>query len=554
MGEPYLADPRSMVLYPPFLVASFFRTFIDFFRFWVTFHSLLAAVFMFLLMRLWTPDPSACLAAALLGAFNGFLGAHSVYPNQYATAAYVPAALYFQRRGHVPGLSITLALQWLAGYPPFMVLTMLMLLAISLNQGKSALKEMGRATLWTMGLSAMQWLPFLQLLRLSERSVVLPAGIATEFSQPISQLLKMFFIPQWIWIWPVLQVDSRMVTFYAGPICLVLAAMAFRRSVAARRIGTGVFLSLLLSLGNHLPGYRFITPLHIFRFPASWLLLASIGLALLAGKGTAQIRNETVRWILVGLIGLDLLVFRQVIQVAWMDPLYLQDPPATLADIQKAPASGRIFHPDAFFSLLLSQSLVSLEDYRFLKEALTPSYAMAFGVREVNSYQILTLKRAKQFKDRLQAEGPQSPLLQWAGVSFVVSMAKGARHLSASTFRLLRLPPPKPLAFLVNRQATDAVEVTGQRPGALALQVRRGAGMDTLVFSEVCYPGWKAMLDGRPTEIQPFEQTFLSISVPPGNHQVEFRFTPVSFWIGLAITAATILLLGIRGRQDPAWG
>ena len=40
-----------------------------------------------------------------------------------------------------------------------------------------------------------------------------------------------------------------------------------------------------------------------------------------------------------------------------------------------------------------------MTDYMFIKEALFPSYGMAFGLREVTGYQVLELSRAARFQD-----------------------------------------------------------------------------------------------------------------------------------------------------------
>lgn len=71
-----------------------------------------------------------------------------------------------------------------------------------------------------------------------------------------------------------------------------------------------------------------------------------------------------------------------------------------------------------------------------------------------------------------------------------------------------------------------------------------------LFLSEVFYPGWKAYIDGRKTEIYRADYAFRSIVVPAGNHKVEFIYDPLSFRIGvymflagfISIFAATALL------------
>ncbi len=46
------------------------------------------------------------------------------------------------------------------------------------------------------------------------------------------------------------------------------------------------------------------------------------------------------------------------------------------------------------------------------------------------------------------------------------------------------------------------------------------------VFSEVVYPGWKALLDGKPTSLFTADHVYRAVFVPAGDHQVEFNYQP----------------------------
>ena len=57
-----------------------------------------------------------------------------------------------------------------------------------------------------------------------------------------------------------------------------------------------------------------------------------------------------------------------------------------------------------------------------------------------------------------------------------------------------------------------------------------------LVLSDIYYPGWKATIDGQPTRIYQTNYVQRGVQVPAGEHVVEYRFEPMSFKIGAAIT------------------
>lgn len=62
------------------------------------------------------------------------------------------------------------------------------------------------------------------------------------------------------------------------------------------------------------------------------------------------------------------------------------------------------------------------------------------------------------------------------------------------------------------------------------------------VFSEIYYPyGWNAFIDGKPAPIVKVDYAFRGLSLPAGNHAIEFRFEPKSKAMGDMIS----LILGI---------
>ncbi|HZE83880.1 MAG TPA: YfhO family protein, partial [Puia sp.] len=82
------------------------------------------------------------------------------------------------------------------------------------------------------------------------------------------------------------------------------------------------------------------------------------------------------------------------------------------------------------------------------------------------------------------------------------------------------------------------------------------------VFSEIYYnKGWKAFVDGVPADYLRVDYLLRGMSVPAGDHTIEFRFEPHSYAIGNTITVITsllgwVLVIGavvveIRKKQQP---
>lgn len=64
------------------------------------------------------------------------------------------------------------------------------------------------------------------------------------------------------------------------------------------------------------------------------------------------------------------------------------------------------------------------------------------------------------------------------------------------------------------------------------------------VFSEIYYPkGWKAFLDGTEVEILRANYILRALELPAGNHSIEFRFEPRSYYLGNTIMWISSIIL-----------
>lgn len=66
-----------------------------------------------------------------------------------------------------------------------------------------------------------------------------------------------------------------------------------------------------------------------------------------------------------------------------------------------------------------------------------------------------------------------------------------------------------------------------------------------LILGDVNYPGWKAYLNGQPLKIYEANSILRAVGLPPGQSIVEFRYEPLSFYVGAFISAFTLLFVSI---------
>lgn len=66
-----------------------------------------------------------------------------------------------------------------------------------------------------------------------------------------------------------------------------------------------------------------------------------------------------------------------------------------------------------------------------------------------------------------------------------------------------------------------------------------------LFISETFYPGWKAYIDDKETRIYRANYAFRAVSVPEGNHEVRFVYSPDSFFNGVKISILSALALAL---------
>ncbi len=316
-GRPLLADPSSQVSYPlswPSLLIPLGSAY----TVYVLVHLALAAVGTARLASALGAGRRGSLAAAGFFVLSGPLQSLLNLWHHFAGACWMPWVLLGiggvarrPRLWRVLGLGLVAALQVLAGSADVCAMTWLIGAAWALARlppaGRARRLRFSAALLAAaavaVGLSAVLWLPALDLVSHSERSE-LPVQVREAWSVPVAGLLRLVVpldparVPFERATWQRLydrDTDPLLLSLYLSSIVMVLggAALAWRR--VRRRAALLLALAscaLLLAMGPHAPLYRLAAlapPVRVFRYPSKATLVVALALALAAGLGVRAI-------------------------------------------------------------------------------------------------------------------------------------------------------------------------------------------------------------------------------------------------------------------------
>ena len=93
--------------------------------------------------------------------------------------------------------------------------------------------------------------------------------------------------------------------------------------------------------------------------------------------------------------------------------------------------------------------------------------------------------------------------------------------------------------------AEDKSRIISSSPNAVVVEATL-ARCGWVVLLDNWYPGWEAWVDGgngpRRVPVLRANYAFRAVALPPGNHQIHFRYRPPSFRIGLWLSIAAWIL------------
>lgn len=442
-------------------------------------------------------------------------------------------------------MGIALALQYLGGHPFFVFMS---LFACLFLRPRYPFKTIAVAGAVSLGLTALQLGPAIELFSVSMRSGVLVGD--QVFANSVSpDALWGMLAPFWNRSSDAFTGDPSITSFYVGVPAALLAVWGGFTPGRTKTPVAWVVIGGTLALGAATPVYpallKLVPGLGLFRFPAQWLWLATIGIALLAGKGVSRIRSG--RSLALLLVLADLWVFMGQSPNFRTSPAFYSLRPQSIAQNQIG-ADQRVAHTKRFLRhqarLEEKDEVTSWEDYWIgVNEALTPSRGRVFRVREVTSDAVYAPRDVQELVSEALGRGPvpsDLPLLRFLGVKAVFDMTEDGRT------RVLPIKDPRPRVTWIPKDdpsPEDSPPIrTSETPTRMTVSLG-STGPGYVVWADTFFSGWRAYVDGQRVPLVRTNRAFRGISVPEGSRQVVFRYVSIPFLLGLGLFVFMITFL-----------
>ena len=152
--------------------------------------------------------------------------------------------------------------------------------------------------------------------------------------------------------------------------------------------------------------------------------------------------------------------------------------------------------------------------------------------------------------DKLQAmRNPEALGNAWfiKGISFVkgpVAEMNALTNLNTKDSAVVDESFRPMVTAFVPADSTASIKMTAFDNDAISYQSNSSAN-NAAVFSEIYYKDWKAYIDGKPAQYFKANYVLRAMIIPAGNHKIDFKFEPATFFMSKKITTISSWLLVI---------
>ncbi len=606
-GSPYFADINLGTLYPLNIVYVLFSPFraltIE-----IILSYFVAIVGTYLLSRSIGLSVIASFYSSIVYIFSGTIASYTNNVSMLHVAVLMPLVLWsiicFLQKANIQSFliaSLCVSLQIVSGHPQITYFTFIVSLLLIATYPKLSIKNKLAYLIllyaFVAGLTAIQWIPFIEFASLSSRA---NAGLAYASSGAFPPLgLLRFFLPNSIGdlssfgAWA----QNGSLFGYIGVIPLLVILLPAKKNYFRLFFIFTAIISFLASFGEYSPVYlllyHLLPGLKYFRSPEQFLVLYTISMACIAGFGIDSLAhvkkllsvfiyfaliaicfglfglrspdtiirftsvNIVFSGVLISLLYIVAIKFSSILRIAVISFTILELFIFSSHNILSVPESAinavdsvtikdfdwkqqRIFVDPSAVRYPYAKQFPKYDyvnESLWQQEILKPNVLMKKYPR-ADGYASMVYEKYRKFIDST-AFDPTGVNLSFnsenrdiLGIKYIVFPDQITENQS-SCDRI----------FLLKDDTCQNATVTVVTYQPDYVKITTHPAFDTrLVFTDVNYPGWEVLVDGKKDRIADYKGIFKSVWVKAGDHTVEFLYTSESFIYGKIITLLSLCL------------
>ena len=635
MGYPAIPEFLSFFFIPNFIL-SFFPTQYSMPIFFMSLFLIAANSMYFLLIYLKHPNTAAATGSAAF-AFSAAMILKITHTSVIPAVSIFPLLFYFifkfvetKQLKQLILLSLV-ASQILITFPQLFAYSVILLALFFFLYSKlvkkihltNIIKSLFLLNLIAIVVSAIVLLPFLEMTQKSSRlSVINPQLVLTSFTYNLNNTLS--------FVNPYINGNAQIGTYnttdwskdgifwentgYVGILPLLLSLFAIFYAFKKRQkniylpIAILVIITVLLSLGKNSPLNIIFSfpPISLFRVPSRFLLFTQFFMAILASYSLAVFQKKSP---LFSQKLLPLVFFLTVGELAfvWWDYHSID----TYQNITKAPEIFQNIDLNSqkqyrfltlgsevyWNSIFNKKGWKDQDDYfLFFLNSAKPNLSTAFGINQLESYQILTTRRQGLLQSLIFQNIEQNQKVKintraknaliFSAVKFLITTKeiddqsfKKVSEISKDNYKffIYEFQSAKPIINLyyntknikiiedfskvldddlkgivllenfdkdVNQVGEGQIYQVKKTNTTLRAKVKTSKPA-VFVFADSYYPGWEAKLDGKNTKIFAANINSKAVYIPEGEHTVEFNYASNILKFGTAITLISLTLISL---------
>jgi len=520
-GEPWLANPQTGVFYPPtwlFMAMPFETAYMSY----LLLHFVILGIGAYVLFARGSTPGAATAGAVALMLCGPTISLFDVN-NNLVTFAWVPLAIWcgLEHRPRLGG--VVLALAFLGGEPFFAAIAAL-LFVIACRE----IREIAIAALLAFGLSAIQLLPFIELLRSSDRRAGLDPAMIFRASMPLRDWLRIAVPPP---AFDLTQSQHFIPVIYIGIVTVILALVALSLPRKAWPWLVLLACSAIVAAGNEVPVGEWIAraPVTLFRYPARVVPFGALAVIALAVIGLERIPKRRVWVDVVVVLVLVIDLVPRTVVIRSVAPLRLDRVPYPAfvgRDLKMIRLGTVSLNRGAWIG-----GYLNLYTRRFDAGTAAPVASQRYITT-------LTHEVLNVGIDHLDQMG-----VGWVITDRVLPRSRYILAADAGGVKAWRSRRALPMARVIEGNGTiRGVQSLSVDASQARVRVDTPHG-GTLVLTQQTAPGWKVFIDGHEANARVYDSFFRAATVPPGKHEILWTFRPFSLLAGAFVTAVTAIAL-----------